>query len=123
MALAVSPWTENGPEVGQQFPDDSLDLFVGGFAEDTGEDRMRHLYLNAFCRHSIRSHRLGGTGSAKGRHLVCTNDHTNDANEKGTGCSVPVLCMSGDVGNRHAADDGNGTLNCRFGCKFEADFH
>jgi hypothetical protein len=34
MALAVSPWTGNGHEVGQQFADDSLDLFVGGFAKD-----------------------------------------------------------------------------------------
>jgi hypothetical protein len=40
--LAVSSWTGNGHEVGQQFADDSLDLFVGGFAEHTGEDRMRH---------------------------------------------------------------------------------
>jgi hypothetical protein len=111
MALAVSPWTGNGHEVGQQFADDSLDLFVSGFAKDTGEDRMRHLCLNAFCRHGIGSHRLGGAGSAKGRHLVCTNDHTNDANEKGTGCSEPVLCTCGNVGSGYAADYCNGAFD------------
>jgi hypothetical protein len=84
MALAVSPWTENGHEVGRQFADDSLDLFVGGFAKETGEDRMMHLCLNAFCRHSIGSHHSGGTRSAKGRRLVCTDDRTDDADDKGT---------------------------------------
>jgi hypothetical protein len=123
MTLAVSPWTGNDHEVGQQFADDSLDLFVGGFAKDTGEDRMRHLYLNAFCRHSIGSHCLEGTRSAKGRHLVCSDDHTDDANEKGTGCSVPVLRMCGNVGNGHAADYRNGAFDCWFGSKFEVDFH
>jgi hypothetical protein len=112
MVLAVSPWTGNGHEVGRQFTDDSLDLFVGGFAKDTGEDRMRHLCLNAFCRCSIRSHCLGGIKSAKGRCLVCTNDRTDDADEKGTGCSVPVLRMCGDVGNGHAADYRNGAFDC-----------
>jgi hypothetical protein len=60
-----------------------------------GEDRMRHLCLNAFCRHGIRSHCSGGTRSTKGRRLVGSNDHTDDANEKGTGCSIPVLCVCG----------------------------
>jgi hypothetical protein len=124
MALAVSPWTENGHEVGQQFADDSLDLFVGGFAKDTGEDRMRHLCPNAFCRHGIQSHCLGGMGSAKRRRLVCTNDHTYDANEKSTGCSVPVLCLcAGNIGNGHAADYRDGAFDCWFGSKFEANFH
>ncbi len=123
MALARSPWTGNGHEVGQQFVDDSFDLFVGGFAEDTGEDRMRHLCLNAFCIHGIGSHHLGGTRSTKGRCLVCTNDHTDDANEKGTECSVPVLHMCGNVGNGHTADNRNGAFDCWFGSKFEADFH
>ncbi len=123
MTLAVSLWTGNGHEVGQQFADDGLDLFVGGFAKDTGEDRMRHLCLNAFCRQGIGSHCSGGTRSAKGRCLVGSNDHTDDANEKGTGCSVPVLCMWGNVGNGHAADHGDGDLNYWFGGKFEADFH
>ncbi len=50
MALAVSPWTGNGHEVGQQFADDSFVFFVGGFTEDMGEDRMRHLCLNAFLQ-------------------------------------------------------------------------
>ncbi len=103
--------------------DDSLDLFVGGFAEDTGEDRMRRLCLNAFCRHGIGSYCLGGMRSTKGRRLVCTNDHTDDANEKGTGCSVPVLRICGDIGNGHKADYGNGAFDCWFGRKFEADFH
>ncbi len=91
MTLAVSPFTGNGHEVGQHFADDGLDLFVGGFAKDTGKDRMRYLCLNAFGRHGIRSHCSGGTRSAKGRHLVGSNDHTDDADEKGTGCSIPVL--------------------------------
>jgi hypothetical protein len=100
----VSPLTGNGHEVGRQFMDDNLDLFVGGFAKDRGEDRMRHLCLSAFCRHSIGSHLLGGTRSTKGMHLVCTNDHTDDANEKGTGCSIPVLHICGNLGNGHADD-------------------
>ncbi len=119
----MSPWTGNGHEVGHKFVDDGLDLFVGGFAKDTGEDRMRNLCLNAFCRHSIRSHHSGGTKSAKERHLVGSDDHTDDANEKGTGCSVPVLCVCDDVGNGHTADHGNGAFNCCFSSKFEADFH
>jgi hypothetical protein len=123
MTLAVSPWTGNGHEVGQQFTDDGLDLFVGGFANDMGEDRMRHLCLNAFCRHGIGSHCLGGTRSAKGRCLVSSDDHTDDANEKGIGCSIPVLHVCGNVGNGHAADHNNGAFNCWFGSEFEADFH
>ncbi len=55
MTLAVSPWTGNGHDFGQQFPDDGLDLIVGGFAKDTGEDSMRHLCLNAFCRQHQKS--------------------------------------------------------------------
>ena len=93
MTLAVPPWTGNGHEVGQHFADDSLDLFVGGFAKDMGEDRMRHLCLDAFGRNGVISHCLGGTRSAKGRDLVGSNDDTDDANEKGTGCSVPVLTV------------------------------
>jgi hypothetical protein len=86
---------------------------------------MRHLRRNAFGRHGVGSHRLGGTGKrcAKGRHLVDSNEDNVDANEKGTGCSLPVLGMCGNIGNRHAAEDGNRTFNCRFGCKFEVDFH
>ncbi len=123
MTLAVSPWTSNGHEVGQQFADDGLHLFVGGFAKDTGEDWMRHLRLNAFCRQGIGSHCSGGTRSAKGRHLIGSDDHTVDANEKGTGCSVPVLSVCGNVDNGHTAGHGNSSFNCWFGSKFEADFH
>ena len=123
MTLDVSPWTGNGHEVSRQFVDDRLDLLVGGLAKDTGEDRMRHLCLNAFGRHGIRRHCLGGTKSVKGRHLVSSNDDTYDANEKGTGCSVPVLSVCGNAGNGHAADHGNGAFYCWFGSKFEADFH
>jgi hypothetical protein len=125
MTLAVSPWTGNDHEVSRKFADDSLDLFVGGFAKDTGEDGMRHLCFNAFCRHCIGSHclGLGGTRSAKGRHLVCSDDHTDDADEKGTECSVPVLRMCGNAGNGHAADYLNGAFDCWFGSKFKADFH
>ncbi len=61
--------------------------------------------------------------SAKGRRLVGSDDHTDDANEKGTGYSVPVLRMRGNVGNGHAADRSNGAFNCWLGSKFEADFH
>ena len=85
-------------------------ILMGELAEDEGEDRMRCLHLNAFGRHSVRTHCLGGTRSTKGRHLVGSNDDTDDANEKGTGCSVPVLSMCGDVGNGHAADHGNGAF-------------
>jgi hypothetical protein len=82
MTLALSPWTGNGHEVGQQFAGGGLDLFVGGLPKDVGEDRMRHLCLNALCRHSIGSHYSGGVRSAKGRRLVGSDDHTDDSNEK-----------------------------------------
>jgi hypothetical protein len=123
MTLAVSPWTENGHEVGQQFADDGLDWFVGGFAKDTGEDRMRHLYLNALSRYGISSHCSGGTRSAKERCLVGSDDHTDDTDEKGAGCSIPVMHVCVDVDNGHAADHGNGAFNCWFHSKCEADFH
>jgi hypothetical protein len=123
MALAVSPWTGNGHEVGRQFADDCLNLALGGFANDTSKDRMRHLCLNAFCRHSTGDHCLGATRSAKGRRLVCSDDHTDDANEKGTWSSVPVLRVCGNIGNGHAADNHNGAFDCLFGSKFEADFY
>ncbi len=86
---------------------------------------MRHLCHDAFGRNSFGGHYLGGMGrrSAKGRRLVRSNDNTDDANEKGTGYSIPVLCVSVDVGNGHAADNGNGAFNCRLGCKFEAEIH
>ncbi len=78
-----------------------------------------------FGRNGVGSYCLGGTGrrSTKGRSLVGSNDNTDDANEKSTGCSIPVLSVRGNVGNGHAPDDGNGAFNCRLGCKFEADFH
>jgi hypothetical protein len=86
------PWTGNGHEGSKQFADDSLDLFVSGFVKDTGEDRMEHLCLNAFCRDGIGSHCLGGTRNAKGRHLVGSDDHTDDANERAQ--DVPYqFCM------------------------------
>ncbi len=111
MSLAVSPWTGNSHEVGRQFADDHLDLFMGGFAKDTCEDGMRHLCLDALGGHTIRRHHLGGMGSsAKGSCLIGSND-ADDANEKNTGISVPVLGMCGNVGNRYAADNGNGSLN------------
>jgi hypothetical protein len=96
---------------------------MGGLAEDTGEDRMRHLCFNAFCRHGIGSYCSGGMRSTKGRRLVGSNDHTDEADEKGIGCSVPVLSMCSKVGNGHAADHGDGAFNYWFGSKFEADFH
>ncbi len=59
----------------------------------------------------------------KGRHLVGFDDDADDANEKSTGCSVPVLRVCGNVSNGHAAAHGGGAFNCRFGSKFKADFH
>ncbi len=56
MSFAVSPWTGQGHEVIRQFVDDHLDLFVGGFAEDTREDGMRHLCLNTLGINGIGSH-------------------------------------------------------------------
>jgi hypothetical protein len=79
--------------------------------------------LNAFCRHGIGSHCSGGARSAKGRRLVGSNDHTDDANEKGTGCSIPVLHLCGNIGNGQVADYGNGAYDCWLGSEFEADFH
>ncbi len=123
MTFAVSPWTGNSHEVSQQFADYCLDLLMGRFAEDTCDDRERHLSLNSFCRHGVRSHCLGGIRSAKGRCLIGSNDNTDDANEKGAGCSIPVLSMCGNVGNGHAADHGNAAFYCWFGSKVKEDFH
>ncbi len=112
MSLAVTPWTANNHEVSRQFADDHLDLFMGGFAKDTCKDGMRHLCLNALGGNGIGCHCLGGTGSsAKGRCLVGSDDDADDANEKYTGSSAPVLSMCGNVGNGYAADNGNGSLN------------
>ncbi len=98
---------------------------MGGFAKDTCEDGMRHLCLNAFGRNGVGSHHLGGMGSTSGkwRCLVGSDDDADDANEKSTVCSEPVLGICGNVGDGHADDNGNGTLNCWFSCKFKADFH
>ncbi len=89
----MSPWTGISHEVSEQFADDHLDLFLGGFTKDMCDDGMRHLCLNAFGRNGIGSHCLGGTGSrsTKERRLVGSNDNTDDANEKSTGCSIPVF--------------------------------
>ena len=124
MSLAVSPQTGNSHDVSGQFADDHLDLFMSGFAKDTYEDRMRHLCLNGLGGNSTECHCLGGTcSSAKGRCLVGFDDDADDANEKSTESSIPVLGMCGNVGNGYAADDCNGSLNGWFGCKFEVDFH
>jgi hypothetical protein len=76
---------------------------MGGFTKETYEDGMRHLCLHALGRNSIGSHCLGSTGSssAKGRCLVGSNEDADEANEKSTGCSVPVLTVCGNVGNEH----------------------
>ncbi len=72
MSLAVSIWTGNSHEVSGLIVDDHLDLFMSRLAEDTCEDGMRHLCLNALGRNDIGSHCLGrmSSRSAKGRHLV-----------------------------------------------------
>ncbi len=103
--------------------DDGLDLFVGGFAKDTGKDRMRHLCLNAIYRHGIGSHCSGDTRSPKGRRLVGSNDHTDDVNEKDTGCSVPVLHVCSNIGNGHTADHSTGVFNCWFSCYLNLFFN
>jgi hypothetical protein len=101
--------TGNSHEVSGQFTDDHLDLFMGGFAEDTCEDGMRHLGIYALGRHCIGRHHLGGTGSsAKGRCLVGSNDDADDANEKSIESSVLVFGMCCKAGHGYAADDGNG---------------
>jgi hypothetical protein len=124
VSLAVSPWTGNTHEVSGQFVDDHLDLFMGGFTKDMCEDRMRHLCLNALGRNGIRCHYLGGTGSsAKGRHVVGSNDDADDANKKSTVSSIPVLGVCSNVGIGYTADNGDGPLNPWFGCKFKADIH
>ncbi len=100
MSLAVSPWTGNSHEDSRQFVNDHLDLLMGGFAKDTCENGMRQLCLNAFGRYGVGSHHLGGMGrkSVKGRPLVGSDDNTDDANEKSTGCSCWVkrrYCLAG----------------------------
>jgi hypothetical protein len=70
----------------------------------------------------IERHHLGGRGSStKGRCLVGSNDNADDANEKSTGSSVPVLGVCGGIGNGYVADNGNGSLNGWFGREFEAN--
>ncbi len=104
------PRTGNSHEVSGQLADAHLDLLMSGFAEDTCEDGMRHLCLNALGRNVIRHHRLGGTGcSAMGRCLVGSDDDADDSNEKNTGSSIPVLGMCDDVGNGYSADNSNGS--------------
>jgi hypothetical protein len=116
VSLAVSPRTEKCHEVSRQFADEHLDLFMGGLTGDMCDDGMRHLCLNAICRNGIGHHHLGGmVSSAKGRHLVGSNDDADDANEISKGSSVPVLGMCVNVGNGYTADNGNGSLNCWFG--------
>jgi hypothetical protein len=100
MSLVVSPLTGNSHKVSRQFVDDNLDLFIGGFAKDTCEDGMRHLCLNALGRNGVGSHRLGGMSSsrAKGMCLVGSDDDADDADEKSTGRSIPVLGMCCNIG-------------------------
>ncbi len=56
MTFDVFPWTGNSHEVSGQFTDDQLDLLMGWLAKDTGEDRIRHLCLDAFGRNGVRGH-------------------------------------------------------------------
>jgi hypothetical protein len=55
--------------------------------------------------------------------MVGSGDKADDANEKSTGCSIPVLGVCGNLGNGYTADNGNGSPNGWFGSEFEADFH
>ncbi len=55
----------------------------------------------------------------KGGHLVGSNNNTHDASEKGTGCSIPVLSVCGDVDNGQPADRSNGDFYCWFSSKVE----
>jgi hypothetical protein len=67
VSLSVSSQTGNSHEVSEQFADDHLDLFLGGFAKDTCEDGMWRLCLNALGINGIGHHLLGEMGSsAKG---------------------------------------------------------
>jgi hypothetical protein len=119
----------HGQEIAMRLADSSrmtiLTCLWVDFAKDTGEDGMRHLCLNALGRNSIGCHPLGESGSsAKGRRLVDSDDDADDANEKSTGSSIPVLGVCGNVDNGYTADNGNGSLSRGwFGCEFKVDFH
>jgi len=54
MSLVVTPRTGNSHEVGREFPDDHLHLFVFRIPKDSCERGVRHLCLDA-----IRGYRVG----------------------------------------------------------------
>jgi hypothetical protein len=63
MSFAVTPWTGSNHEVCGQFPDDHLDLHMGGLTKDTCEDRMRHLCLiMPLAETALEGIVSGGTG-------------------------------------------------------------
>ncbi len=122
VSFVVPPWTCHCHQVHSELANYSLNLFVGGFTKDACEDEVRHLGLDAVCRHGgghVGSV-LGAGGSAKGRCLVRPDDYANDANEDRTGCSVPVFRMGSNVGYGYTADDRNGSFDGWFCGKFKA---
>ncbi len=54
MSLVVTPRTRNSHEVGGEFPDDHLHLFVSRFPKYSCERGVRHLCLDA-----VRGYRVG----------------------------------------------------------------
>ena len=54
LVVIVTPRTGNSHEVGGEFPDDHLYLFVSRFPKDSCEHGVRHLHLDA-----VRGYRVG----------------------------------------------------------------
>ena len=118
MTLFVTPRTENSHEVGGEFPNDHLHLFVCRFPKDScerGVPCVRHdkcvVSALILCR------------STKRRCFVCSDDNTYDTNQKGIRKTIRGCSVGGNVGDGDAGDNCNGTLNCWFCCKFEFYFH
>jgi len=53
MSLVVTPRTGNSHEVGGEFPNDHLFLFMCRFPKDSCERGVRHLRLDAVCEYCV----------------------------------------------------------------------
>ena len=98
VTLAVTPRTGNSHEVGGEFPDHHIDLFVCWFPEYPGKYIVGHVCPDAVRWHSVgHGGRLVACRSVKGMCHVGANNDSDDANEEGRGKSVWCFCVGGQV--------------------------